>query len=136
MADNFRRPGNLLAQLDLESGSVVRVVRGNGANFDEIAHHPDTGTRIVGIVVPNWQEVTRLALEGAKVLEEMPLVGWDIAPVDSGAVIVELNETPDFKLHQVADRRGMLDATLKTFLAERKNHAARWLSKSKQTRRR
>jgi hypothetical protein len=135
VADNFWRPGNLLAQLDLESGRVVRVVRGNGASFDEIAHHPDTGVRILGTVVPHWQEVTQLAIEGAKVLEDMPLVGWDIAPIDTGAVIVELNETPDFKLHQLADRRGILDATLARFLAERKHHAAQWLGRAKQKRR-
>lgn len=133
-ADNFWRPGNLLAQLDLESGRVLRVVRGNGAKLDEITHHPDTGARIVGTVVPNWQEVILLALEGAKVVEEIPLVGWDIAPIDSGAVIVELNETPDFNLHQLADRRGMMDAAFTEFLAERKQHAALWLQKAKRKR--
>ncbi len=113
----------------------MRVLRENAGRFDEITHHPDTGARIVGTVVPHWQEVTGLAIEGAQVLEEVPMVGWGIAPVDSGAVIVELNETPDFKLHQLADRRGMLDATLMSFLAERRNHAGRWLNKIKQKRR-
>ena len=83
-ADNFWRPGNLLAQLDLESGRVMRVIRRSETSCDEITHHPDTGAAIVGVVVPNWHEVIRLALDGAKLLEELPLVGWDIAPVDFG----------------------------------------------------
>ena len=43
----------------------------------------------------------------------------DIAPVESGAVIVEVNVTPDLMLPQLADRRGMLDDTFKSFLEER-----------------
>ena len=133
-ADNFWRPGNLLAQLDLVSGQVLRVIRGDGIKYEEVTHHPDTGACILGTVVPNWHEVTSLAIEGAKVLEDIPFVGWDIAPVDSGAVIVEPNVNPDFKLHQLADRRGMLDASFKSFLAERKSHAANALRRAKQMR--
>ncbi|MDE2501152.1 MAG: hypothetical protein KGL56_13275 [Alphaproteobacteria bacterium] len=124
-ADNFWRPGNLLAQLDLASGRVERVIRGTGTTYEEITHHPDTGVRITGTVVPNWHEVTRLALEGATLLEDLPLVGWDIAPVDAGAILVEPNVTPDFRLHQMADRRGMLDPAFKNFLRQRKRGAAK-----------
>ena len=131
-ADNFWRPGNLLAQLDLQSGQVLRVIRRNGRNYEEITHHPDTGTRILGTVVPNWQEVKLLAMDGAKVLEDLPLVGWDIAPVDSGVVMVEPNLNPDFRLHQLADRRGILDTTVKSFLADRKIHAADALRRARQ----
>jgi hypothetical protein len=123
-ADNFWRPGNLLAQLDLESGRVVRVIRGTGTGYEEITHHPDTGVRIAGTVVPNWHDVTRLAMDGAKLLEVLPLVGWDIAPVDSGAVLVEANVTPDFRLHQMADRRGMLDPAFTSFIQQRRSDAA------------
>jgi hypothetical protein len=133
-ADNFWRPGNLLTQLDPESGRVLRVIRGTGTNYEEITHHPDTGVPILGTFVPNWQQVTSLAIEGAKVLEEISLIGWDIAPVDSGAVMVEPNVNPDFKLHQLADRRGMLDASFKGFLAERKSHATNALRAAKQIR--
>jgi hypothetical protein len=88
-----------------------------------------------GIIIPHWREVTELAIDAAKVLTEVPLVGWDIAPVDTGAVIVELNERPDFKLHQLADRRGMMDSTFLSFLAERRNDAAAWMRQARQERR-
>ena len=123
-ADNFWRPGNLLAQLDLESGRVVRVIRQSGTTHEEITHHPDTGVPIAGTFVPNWQEIKRLAVDCAKVLEALPLVGWDIAPVDTGAVLVEPNVTPDLRLHQIADGRGILDSVLKDFLRQRKKDAA------------
>jgi hypothetical protein len=124
VADNFWRPGNLLAELDLANGRVMRVIRASGQNYEEVTHHPDTGIPLRGIWVPNWQELNVLAIEGAKLLSDLPLIGWDVAPIDGGAIVVEPNMTPDLKLHQLADRRGMLDKTFRDFLAERKKHAA------------
>ena len=125
-ADNFWRPGNLLAQLDLTKGEVIRVIRGVGMTLEEVTNHPDSGASLVGVTVPNWSEVARTALEAAKVLPDLKLVGWDIAPVDEGAMLVELNHTPDFILPQLADRRGMMDAVFKSFLAECERLGAKW----------
>ena len=133
VADNFWRPGNLLAQLDLESGRVLRVIRGTGTAHEEITHHPDSGARIVGMGIPKWNEVRQLALDGSELLEALPLVGWDIAPVDSGAVLVEANVTPDFRLHQMADRRGMLDTVFLNFLQQRKGESSKVLREAKRT---
>src|SRR5262249_44278308 len=47
-ADNFWRAGNLLAQVDLDTGRVLRVLRGTGPNLQELADHPDSGTRLLG----------------------------------------------------------------------------------------
>ena len=131
-ADNFWRPGNLLAQINLESGRVLRAIRANGNDYEEITHHPDTGMPIVGTVIPNWEDVTRLALDGARLLADLPLVGWDIAPIDSGAVLVEANVTPDFRLHQMADRRGVLDETFTSFLRQRKLDVRAFLGAGKE----
>ncbi len=125
-ADNFWRAGNLLAQLDLASGRVLRIVRGAGMTLEEVTRHPDTGAPLLGTVVPNWSAVTETALEAAKVLPDLKLVGWDIAPVDGGAALVELNHTPDFILPQLADRRGILDDEFRMFLAECKRLCRRW----------
>jgi hypothetical protein len=123
-ADNFWRPGNLLAQLDHESGRVVRVIRADGQKHEEVTHHPDSGALLQGASVPNWEKLILFAIEGAKMFADAPLIGWDIAPVDGGAVVVEANVTPDMTIHQLADGRGMLDDDFRDFLAERKNHAA------------
>ena len=125
VADNFWRSGNLLATLDLETGRVVRVVRGSGLALEEVTHHPDTGAELVGIEVPNWREIVGLALDAASTLTEVPLIGWDMAAVEDGALIVEPNFTPDFFMTQLADRRGMLDARFNAFLASCKAAAQR-----------
>src|SRR5262249_6071176 len=126
-ADNFWRAGNLLAELDLESGTVLRVFRGTGIQQDEVTHHPDTNAPIVGTTVPNWTELRRLALEGAKVVKDIALIGWDVAPVDDGGLVVELNDSPDFILPQIANRRGLLDGDFLAFMAERKKAEAAWV---------
>jgi hypothetical protein len=132
IADNFWRSGNLLAQLDLADGRVLRVMRGAGTAAEELTLHPDTGSAMVGFVIPHWRQIVDLALEGAKVLPDVALIGWDIAPVDSGPVLVELNHNPDFKLTQIADRRGTIDAAMKEFLAERRSAAEAWKRVSRQ----
>jgi hypothetical protein len=126
VADNFWRSGNMLAQLDLTGGRVLRVMRGAGSTAEEPTLHPDTGAPMIGFVIPEWNQIVDLALEGAKVLPEVALVGWDIAPVDGGAVLVELNHNPDFKLTQIADRRGTMDSVMKEFLAERRRDGEAW----------
>ena len=128
VADNFWRSGNLLAQLNLNNGEVLRVICQNENGIEHITHHPETGEKLVGLTIPNWQEVTRLALEACKVIDGFALVGWDIAPTDDGAVLVELNETPDFRLHQLSDRQGILDAPFLAFLNERKKISTAWIS--------
>jgi hypothetical protein len=93
------------------------VVRGSGLALGEVTHHPDTGAALIGIEVPNWREIISLALDAASTLNEVRLIGWDMAAVANGALIVEPNFTPDFIMTQLADRRGMLDKRFNTFLA-------------------
>ncbi len=128
-ADNFWRVGNLLARIGLDSGRIESAVRATSTAFEEATHHPDTGAALRGTVVPHWRELLDLALDGARVIGELGLLGWDIAPAESGAVIVEVNQIPDFRLHQIADRRGMLDPAMLAFLRERQALQSEWRRK-------
>ena len=110
VADNFWRAGNLLATVDVESGELKGAISGVGAELRIVEEHPDSGATLVGSRWPLWQEMRELALEGAKLMRHVPLIGWDIAATNEGARIVEMNVTPDFTLPQLANRRGMLDA--------------------------
>ncbi|MEL6375133.1 MAG: sugar-transfer associated ATP-grasp domain-containing protein [Pseudomonadota bacterium] len=116
-ADNFWRPGNMVAQLDPVDGRIMRLQSGTGLEAQEHRVHPDTGMALIDTRVPHWGAVIDTALEAAKVLKEAPLLGWDIAPTDEGAVIIEPNYTPDLHLAQIADRRGIMDETFTAFLA-------------------
>jgi Sugar-transfer associated ATP-grasp len=123
-ADNFWRAGNLLAGLDLETGCVGRVTSGTGFEMKDVLHHPDTGADLIGLPIPNWPDLKAVALEGARLLRHFAIVGWDMASTDQGPVIVEANETPDFTLLQMADRRGVLGEEFSELLARQRRDAA------------
>jgi len=119
MADNFWRSGNLLAQVDQASGEIVRVVQGSGINQVEVETHPDTGQRLIGATIPHWDEAVKLVFWAADVVDQVPLIGWDLAMTDRGPVLVEANNAPDLRMPQLVERRGSLDANLRALIAER-----------------
>ena len=45
-ADNYWRPGNMVAALDTVTGQIKRVVRGVGADLTVCTTHPDTGAAV------------------------------------------------------------------------------------------
>ena len=123
MVDNFQhgRVGNLLAAIDLESGRVVRVVRGVGTEQQEMECHPDTGERIQGFVLPHWAELRALCLEASRLLPGFRLQSWDIAICDDGPLIQEV-QPGDFDLLQHAARKGLLDSDFQRFLGSVNKH--------------
>ncbi len=124
IADNYWRAGNLLAQLDLDTGDVRRVVTGAGFALTQPTHHPDTGADFAGFRHPQWEAMRALALDGARLMRHVPLIGWDLAGTSSGPMIVEMNETPDFSLIQLAERKGMLTADFTAVIERHKRDAA------------
>jgi hypothetical protein len=120
MADNYWRKGNLLAKLDPNTGEVLRVLSGTGVDLAQHSHHPDTNAPLIGFRLPQWQAIIATVTEAARLMEQAALIGWDVAVLDDGPVIVEMNERPDFILPQLADGRGILDAQLLDFMAGQK----------------
>jgi hypothetical protein len=124
IADNYWRSGNLLAQIDPTSGRVLRAMSGAGLDLVEHTFHPDTKAPLVGAQVPKWQELIGTAVEAAKLMRQMPLIGWDMTVLETGPIIVEMNEQPDFFLNQLADGRGVLDAEFLAFMEVQKRKGA------------
>ena len=106
-ADNYWRPGNMLGALD-EDGVIQRVICGFAADTSELANHPDTGAALIGLAVPQWDEVTALALRAAPLFPGIRTQSWDIALSERGPLVLELNPGGDLNLHQLAYRRGAL----------------------------
>ncbi|AMN45104.1 sugar-transfer associated ATP-grasp domain-containing protein [Rhodoplanes sp. Z2-YC6860] len=124
MADNYWRPGNLLAQIDVTTGKVLRAMSGTGLEFACHSEHPDTKAPLIGMTLPRWDDLKQTAIEAARLLRHMPLIGFDMAMSETGPVVVEMNYNPDFLLNQLADGRGVLDAEFSAFVAEQKRKAA------------
>ena len=131
IADNYWRAGNLLAQIELATGTVKRVVSGAGLSLAHHIVHPDTKMHLTGFQIPHWDAMVAMVVEAARLMQHVPLIGWDVAALDGGPVIVEMNERPDFFLPQLADARGVLDAELTAFLAVQKRKAAEYRQANK-----
>ena len=122
-ADNFWRNGNLLAQLDIATGAITRVITGAGIDLQQVTQHPDTGKTLIGATVPHWDRMLASALAGAKVMQHFSMIGWDVAALEPGPVIVEMNETPDLSLHQIAEGRGVLEPEFLAFMEYQERQA-------------
>jgi hypothetical protein len=95
--------GGLTAEINIETGelsSAVRTkIRGNALQwFDK---HPDTGAQIKGLAVPQWRTVRDKILELSGRISFLKYIGWDIIIMENGFIVLEGNDGPDVKLHQV-----------------------------------
>lgn len=116
MADNYWRDGNVLAAVDYDTGRILRASSGHGPAQVEVERHPVSGAPIVGFELPHWREAAATVTAAADTLGELPFIGWDVALTDTGPVIVELNDSPDISLPQMAERRGVMDEQLSAAL--------------------
>jgi hypothetical protein len=119
VADNFWRAGNLLGGIDLATGRVTRVITGVGTQRLYVGAHPDTGAPLRDMVIPDWEALTALCLNAASTMPGITLQGWDIAPCESGPVLVEVNVGGDFTLPQLGNATGMLDDRFRAYLDAR-----------------
>ncbi len=110
-ADNYWRKGNMLGAIELNSGTITRIVQGTGANLAVNTLHPDTGKPIIGTPIPEWEELIRLVRQAATVFAGIRTQSWDIAVTDRGPVFLEVNFGGDLNLAQLAYGAGALDET-------------------------
>ncbi len=85
--DNFSH-GGMYTMLSDEGVALYPAFDGENRTF---AVHPVTGTSIVGFQVPLFSEVLKFVDTIARVVPEVPYVGWDIAISPDGPVVIEGN---------------------------------------------
>lgn len=85
--DNFSH-GGMYTMLDDEGVAHYAAFDGENRTF---VTHPVTGTSIVGFQVPLFDEVLAFVDTLARVVPQIPYVGWDIAITPSGPVVIEGN---------------------------------------------
>ena len=135
-ADNFWRAGNILAAVDLETGKVTGAVSGVGLSMQTVEKHPDTGAALEGVKVPLWEEICKTALAAAAAFPDFGLLGFDIAATKDGPLVIEVNDTPDAIMIQIAHRKGLLGAQMTAFLATRRRAFGDWKAEQKRIMRR
>jgi hypothetical protein len=134
--DNFHA-GGIAAAIDVASGrlgpasdmGLKRSTRWHDA-------HPVSGGRIEGRIVPFWPEVKALVVEAHARLGDRVVIGWDVAVLADGPIIVEANGLPDPDTLQRPMRTPLGDARLGQLLAYHITHGTKWRKSEGRRRRR
>ena len=102
VADNYAA-GGIVSAVDLDAGTLGPAVRFDETSFEtrRFAAHPDTGAPIAGLAVPHLGEALRLAVRAHDTIGELPCIGWDVAPLPDGPVLLEGNWNPCVKIAQL-----------------------------------
>jgi glutathione synthase/RimK-type ligase-like ATP-grasp enzyme len=94
--------------VDIATGRLGRASDlGMDASLGWFSAHPDTGAIIEGRVLPSWEEAKRLAIKAHRAFADRTVVGWDIAILDDGPILIEGNGNPDLDIIQRFMRVGL-----------------------------
>ncbi|MDZ7829174.1 MAG: sugar-transfer associated ATP-grasp domain-containing protein [Halofilum sp. (in: g-proteobacteria)] len=121
-SDNFHHgaSGNMLADIDVATGAVTRIVKGIGFDQEVGPIHPVTGMDLTAFRLPHWDEIKRVVSEAHHAYPGFMSPGWDVAICDEGPLLLEVNAFGDVDLTQHAARRGFLDSELLAYLSDRR----------------
>jgi putative polysaccharide biosynthesis protein len=115
--DNFHA-GGIAAEVCLDTGVLGKASNlGFDARLGWLSIHPNTGVMIEGLRLPCWAEVKALAVRAHRAFDDRILIGWDIAIVDDGPILIEGNGSPDLDLHQRPAARGLVESRAGHLLA-------------------
>ena len=84
--------GGIFVPIDMEHGIAYTYAK--SYKGEKYVSHPDTGTQILGAIIPKWTELNRLMENLVKVVPEQKMIGWDMALTPSGWIMIEANHNP------------------------------------------
>jgi hypothetical protein len=109
--------GGISAEIDLVTGEMGPGRRRRDG-YQPLFHHPDSGARIDGAVLPRWTAIRDTALRAAATMPMNCYVGWDVFVDASGSIIIgEASGSTGVGVYQV--HRGLLaDPMVRRFFQE------------------
>lgn len=110
IVDNIAQ-GGLAAPVDITTGKICgpAIQKDKAIGVSRFEKHPDTGVNLVGTQLPCWREVLDLAKQAHLAFPSMPFVGWDIAILKDGPVVLEGNSWWDVDLTILPHRISLSD---------------------------
>lgn len=118
--DNFGmgRYGNLIADVDLETGTVQCAVDGMPPNCHFLDRHPVTGRLFSDFRFPLWEETKAQVLAASVAFPMLRMQHWDVVLTDNGPIFLELNDLGATEMIQI-NGRPILDSRIKALLRDR-----------------
>jgi Sugar-transfer associated ATP-grasp len=104
VVDNFHQ-GGLAAAVNMVTGEIEQasdIGLKPAMGWRDI--HPVSGVQFKGRVLPDWQGVLELSRKAHDVFPGRIMVGWDVAMLPDGPMIIEGNGKPDLDIHQRVER--------------------------------
>jgi len=115
IADNLWRPGNLLCEIDPETGTIVALVTVKDGRRSTLDALPDADRALVGETLPFWNELKDLNTRVALLHAANRYGSTDIALTPDGPVVVEVNNSCAFELIQIATGKGFMNDEMTSF---------------------
>jgi hypothetical protein len=104
VVDNFHQ-GGLATAVDLDTGQIgIASDLGISPGVGWRDTHPVSGARFAGRTLPHWRQVVALGIRAHQAFPDRVVVGWDIAMLADGAMVIEGNGRPDLDIHQRAEQ--------------------------------
>lgn len=99
--DNFSS-GGAIAKIDIETGLIGDVVIiKNNWNMSFSDTHPDSGTKVKGIRIPNWTEIKEDITRKLDNISFIQYIGLDIVIADNWYYVIEGNNFPEPRIIQI-----------------------------------
>jgi len=95
--DSFFYQGGLSVSIGLD-GTTRNAVQRNASGAKELhPRHPDSGSQLVGVSVPHWDETLAMLLGFQREVPAFDFVGWDVLITEEGPVVIEGNHNPGLR---------------------------------------
>jgi len=131
VADNLWRDGNLVGEIDMETGEVL-TVRSSGVDGETTYEsHPDSGARLIGRIMPDWEEAKSTVRRAAAMTPHILGIGFDLALSVDGPLIIEGNTLPNHGLYQAATGRGFMSEEMSNAVKRASDHSQTLIDKQK-----
>lgn len=119
--DNAGGGGNVDVCVDTQSGEIKYAIQYDGwRRIKEIETHPDSGQRLNGVVIDNWESIKSQVMKFQQAYPWCKAAGWDVAITDDGPVVIEVNDMWD-RTGQYFIRRGWRNEIRDCYLAWKKS---------------
>lgn len=114
--------GNMVAGVDVDTGEILSLWRGQDGRAVPAQRHPDTGVDLRGRHLPLWPQLRQYVTRAAVQFPELRLQGWDIVPSENGILSFEVNLVTEATVfaNQLVHGRGLLDERLRNALGLRR----------------
>lgn len=118
LADNFWRPGNLVCNINPNTGEVLTIVGAEGPELVNYDAHPETGDALIGEVLPHWEALLEVNERVARLHKPLKYQSTDMAITDDGPVVVEVNAGSSFSLPQYASGKGFMTPKVRSLFRQ------------------